>query len=130
AEPLTSSCCKMLHRHAFAYAALTRGLVDWITDAAQNSQSRRSLRRRPWDGRSPARCTAAHRASSRRLDGRHCCAREHSTFISLHTRSTLSVTSMAAFGCDPVCADVTSRWVRSSPSRLTLTPAIWVPSVN
>ena len=50
----------------------------------------------------------------------YCFAGEHSTFISLHTRSTLSMTSAAAFGCEPVCADVTSRCVTVVAQRADL----------
>src|SRR5262249_35309384 len=39
----------------------------------------------------------------------YCCAREHSTFISAHTRSTLFMTSAAASGWLPLCAEVMSR---------------------
>src|SRR4030095_10551505 len=60
----------------------------------------------------------------------YCCAFEHSTFISLQTRSTLSDTRAAAFGCWPLCADDMRRCERLSPSALTLIPAICWPFVN
>src|SRR6516162_11519090 len=60
----------------------------------------------------------------------YCWAREHTTFISVQTRRTLSETSTAALGCAPLCAEDTSRCDSLSPSALTLMPAIWSPFVN
>ena len=54
----------------------------------------------------------------------------HSTFMSLHVRSTAFSTSAAASGWLPVCADVIIMWVSASPRGLTTMPAICVPLVN
>ncbi len=53
---------------------------------------------------------------------RHGVDGEHSTFMSLHTRSTAFSTSAEASGWLPVCADEISMCVRLSPSAATLMP--------
>ena len=78
--------------------------------------------------RDAAQCTSLISDATSR--GAYCCAGEHSTFISLQTRSTLSMTSAAAFGLRPTVRGRDEQVGKVSPSGLTLMPAICSPLVN
>ena len=80
--------------------------------------------------RAAACCRARTRSRARpRTDHWRAC--EHSTFISLQTRSTALSTSAAAFGWSPVCAEEMSMCVSCSLSALSqrshnVTPQVFI----